>query len=148
MLKKNIKITNAFGQEETKICYFNLTRMEVLELQKRYKEGYEEHVKNIIDSKDTTSIMGVFTELVLSSYCHVDDNGTIIKNKEIRDAFEHSEEFSELMFELLNTDDQKKAQEFLVAIMPKQVQGQIKEELNKQNNNIKSITEATTIETK
>jgi hypothetical protein len=140
MVKKNINITNAYGQTETKICYFNLTRMEMFDLLKKYKEGYEEHVQNIIDSKDNNSIMNLFTELILASYCKVNEDGTIIKNKELTEAFIHSEEYSELMFDLLNTEDQTKAQEFITAIMPKQMQQQMQAEIKKnQTTNVVNI---------
>lgn len=129
MLKKNIKITNIFGQEETKVLHFNLTRMEVYELQKKYKEGYESHVKNAIDSGDEKSQLNVFTELVKAAYCEIDDQGNVIKSEELLNKFEHSEAYSELMFNLLDSNDTSKAEEFFKGIMP----SQLVQELNKNN---------------
>lgn len=133
MLKKNIKITNVYGQEETKVLHFNLTRMEVYELQKKYKEGYESHVKNVMDSGDQNSQLNVFTELVKAAYCEIDDEGNVIKSKDLLNKFEHSEAYSELMFELLDKDDTKKAEAFFRGIMPQQLISEIDKRMPSQN---------------
>lgn len=122
MLKKNIEIVNVYGRSEVKTLHFNLTRMEVFDLQKKYKEGYEDYVKNTIDSKNENSMLNVFTELVLSAYCEIDENGNVIKNENLKNTFYHSEEFSELMFQLLNSDNTNEAEKFFRAIMPSQLQ--------------------------
>lgn len=137
MLKKNIKIVNVYGKPEIKTLHFNLTRMEVFDLQKKYKEGYEDYVKNTIDSKNENSMLDVFTELVLSAYCEIDENGNVIKNENLKNTFYHSEEFSELMFQLLNSENTNEAEKFFKAIMPSQLQSAI----NQQTVNVSKIEE-------
>ena len=132
MVKKIVEITNVYGQKENVTLHFNLTRMEIYELQKKYKEGYQEHVQNTLDEKNQDKMLNVFTELVKQAYCEIDDGGNVIKSADLLNKFEHSEAYSELMFNLLNKDDSKEAEAFFKAIMPPQIQ----QELNKQNGNV------------
>lgn len=140
MLKKSVKIINAFGQEETKILHFNLTRIEVYDLQKKYKEGYENHVKNAIDSADQNSQLNVFTELIKAAYCEIDQDGNILKSDDLLNKFVHSEAYSELMFDLLDKDDTSKAEAFFRGIMPPQLQAELNKKMNQPQNNVTNIT--------
>lgn len=133
MLKKNINITNIYGQQETKVLHFNLTRMEVYDLQKKYKEGYESHVKNAIDSGDQNSQLNVFTELIKAAYCEIDDQGNVIKSEDLINKFIHSEAYSELMFDLLDKDDTSKAEKFFRGIMPSQLLSALDVKQNNKN---------------
>lgn len=125
MLKKNIEITNVYGQRETKVLHFNLTRMEVYDLQSKFKEGYEQHLKNAIDSGDQNSQLDVFRDLIKNAYCEIDDQGNVIKNDDLTNKFLHSEAYSELMFDLLDKDDTSKAEQFFRGIMPQQLLAEI-----------------------
>lgn len=144
MLKKQVKIINAFGQEETKVLHFNLTRMEVYDLQAKYKEGYENHIKNTMESGDQNSQLNVFRDLVKAAYCELDAEGNVIKSDDLLNKFLHSEAYSELMFDLLDKDDTSKAEEFFKGIMPPQLQAALKEKMSQPNtvnsaNNVNNV---------
>lgn len=121
MIAKTIKYKDFNGVEREEKFFFNLTKAEVAEMQLSTVGGLDESIKQIIDAKDTPSIIKIFKELVLKAYGEktldgkrfrkVDDNGVPLSI-----AFSETEAYSNLFMELATDDD--KAAEFVNGIMP------------------------------
>lgn len=118
MLKKTITYTDYNGNERTEDFYFNLTKSELAEAQFSVEGGYKEKLEQIVKSKDQSSIIKAFKELVLKAYGEKSDDGRrFMKSKEISDNFACTEAYDIIFMELAT--DAEKASEFVNGIMPK-----------------------------
>lgn len=108
MYKKVIEYTDYNGTPRKETFYFNYSKAELLKKELSTQAGIEEFIKMLIATKDNAKIVQIFNDLILDSYGIKSEDGTrFIKTKELRDAFEQSEAFSELFIEIVsNTDAQ------------------------------------------
>ncbi len=128
MLKKSIKYVDYNGETQTDECYFNLSKSELMEIQVSEKGGFENYLTALIEEKDQKKIYNLFKEIVLMSYGQKSSDGrTFIKKKmvdgqmiRLRDEFEQTEAFSELMMELLTGGDTAIA-DFINKLIPKEL---------------------------
>lgn len=121
MLKREITYEDADGDKVTETFYFNLNRVEVTRLQVSFKGGLEEHLREMIRSKDMEQLFKFFETLVLTSYGIREEDGRhFTKNDQLRDRFANSFAYEELITELATNEDA--AATFLNGIMPKAVQ--------------------------
>lgn len=136
MLKKSITYTDYNGEKQTDECYFNLSKAELLEMEMSEKGGFENYLQTIIAERDNKKIYALFKELILMSYGQKSADGrTFIKKKMIdgqmiylRDEFEQTEAFTELMMELISGGDDAMAQ-FVNALIPKEIAEQAAKQL-------------------
>ena len=127
MLKKTIKYTDFNDNEITEDFYFNLTKAELLEMETKSNGGLKAKLERLINTRDISSIMEIFKEIITSSYgVKSDDGKRFIKNKETLDAFIQSNAYSELYIELASNSDS--AIEFITNIIPKDLSKQITQE--------------------
>lgn len=122
MLKKTIKYSDYNGVEREEPFYFNLSKAEVAEMNLSTTGGYIEMINQIIEAKDTASLVKAFKELLLKAYgersvdgkyfIKIDENGRPLCNK-----FMQTEAYSELFMEL--SQNTESAIEFVNGIMPK-----------------------------
>ena len=132
MLKKSIKYVDYNGETQTDECYFNLSKSELMEIQVSEKGGFENYLTALIEEKDQKKIYNLFKEIVLMSYGQKSSDGrTFIKKKmvdgqmiRLRDEFEQTEAFSELMMELLTGGDTAIA-EFINKLIPKELADEV-----------------------
>ena len=118
MLKKSITFTDYDGAVRTEDHYFNLSKVEVQEMQLTTKGGYAELLTRIVAAMDMPAIYKTFKEFVLRSYGEKSPDGRrFIKSEELSIAFSQTEAYVVLMEEI--TSDAQKAAEFINAIMPK-----------------------------
>ena len=118
MLKKTIKYVDYNGNEQADDCYFNLSKAELTEMEFSKAGGFENHI--------------AFKEIILQSYGRKSADGKqfvkrIVKNGEtiyLRDEFEQSEAFSELMMELMSGGAEAFA-DFINALIPKELAAEI-----------------------
>lgn len=132
MIAKTVKYKDYNGVEREEKFFFNLTKAEVTEMELSVEGGFADRIKNIIDAKDTPTIIEIFKKLILKSYGEktvdgkrfrkTDDNGNPLSV-----AFSETEAFSNLFMELA-TDD-KAAAEFVNGILPADID---KDELAKE----------------
>lgn len=108
MFKKEIEYQDFNGQQRKETFYFNLSKAELMEMELSTQAGMEEMIKMLIATKDNAKIVQTFKDLILKSYGIKSEDGTrFIKTKELREAFEQSNAYSELFMEILsNTDAQ------------------------------------------
>lgn len=126
MLAKPISFTDPFtGDKITKTFYFNLTKAELLELEKSRKGGFSEILKSIIEEHDNEKLIPYFKEIIALSYGVRTDKGGFKKSKEDTEEFMASEAYSELFWSFFDGDT---LAEFVNGIMPKE----LIDEVNKQ----------------
>ena len=122
MLKKTITYTDYNGVERTEDFYFNLSTIEIMEMELSATGGYEAMIKRIVDAKDYQTIMKVFKEIILKSYGEKSDDGKrFIKSEELSNAFAQTEAYTKLFTELAT--DSKLAAEFVNGVLPNNMSG-------------------------
>lgn len=131
MYKKTITYTDFNGLERTEDFLFNFNKAELLEMEMSKDETLTGCLQRIINAKDSPEIMREVKNLILKSYGVKSEDGRyFIKNDEVRQKFECSEAYSTIFMELMSDD--KKAAEFVNAIMPQEV---LKEAVKEAGNN-------------
>ncbi len=123
MLKKTITYTDWNGAERTEDFYFNLTRVECIELEYGFGPGASltETFSTMINSNDPGMIIKVVKDVILKAYGEKSPDGKrFVKNPEIRKSFEENPAFDILYMELMTNSDY--AAEFMVGIMPAELQ--------------------------
>lgn len=117
MLKKTITYPDFNGNERTEDFYFNLTKAELTEMELSVNGGMTEWIHQIINTLDNKEIFKIFKKIVLSAYGEKSVDGKrFIKSEELRNAFEQTEAYSELIMELL--EDESKAAAFINGVIP------------------------------
>jgi len=118
MLKKSITFENLNGEEITEDFYFNVSKVEAVEMEIGEKEGLSDMLKRIVETGDRHGLVQEFKKVILMSYgVRSDDGKRFIKSDELRDAFQQTEAFSNVFFELATNDEA--ASEFINGIFPK-----------------------------
>lgn len=117
MLKQPITFVDYNGNEVTEDFYFNLNKVELLDLEMSYEDGLEKHLKKLLEKNDGSSIMRIMQDIILKAYgVKSEDGRRFIKNDALREEFVQTEAFSELFMSLaLNAD---KASEFIKQLIP------------------------------
>lgn len=116
MLKETITYTNFNGEEVTEELYFNLNKMELLEMSAHFKDG--KVLEEAVEKGDKIAIIKYFKTIVLNAYGKKSEDGRRFeKSPEILKEFENSEAFSEFVFALIS-DDGTKAEDFLKGLIP------------------------------
>lgn len=135
MFRVVVKYINFDDQETTKTLRFNLTEMELADLDRKYDGKYQEKLvaalKNDSIENRNIRLYDIFKELMLVSYGKLNDAGDFIKSEEIKNSFEHSEEYSAFFLSLVEDKTTTKFQEFLLGIFPKRLSSKLKEEMDK-----------------
>lgn len=112
MLKKTVTYVNYDGEEVTETLYFNLNQLEVTKIQAKYAkngEDLEAYAERITEAKDLETMIEFVETLVLSSYGEKSEDGKrFVKTKEIRENFEYSLAYAELMAVLLTNPQEAK----------------------------------------
>ncbi len=122
MLKKTITYTDWNGEEHTEDFYFNLTRVEVIELEYNSEPGMNltDSLNILIQSKDYGKLVETIKKIILTAYGEKSPDGRrFMKSDDIRRSFEEHPAFDELYMSLLSDSD--KAAEFISGIIPNSV---------------------------
>ena len=128
MLKKTIKYVDYDGNEREEEHYFNLSKAELTEMEMSENGGFDKFIEKIIEEQDNKKIYALFKELVLMSYGEKSYDGKhFIKKKmvdgqmiRLRDMFEQTEAFTELMMEML-AGGENAASDFINKVVPKEL---------------------------
>lgn len=117
MYKKTVTYTDFDGNERTEDLYFNFSRAELIELEYSHPGGMSNYLENIVNTHDTASIMANFKEIILGAYgVKSPDGKRFIKNQTIREEFEESPAYDEILITLISdTDEMTK---FINSIIP------------------------------
>lgn len=119
MIAKKIKYTDVDEVEHEDTFYFHLDKGELISLELGEEKGMSTKIQKLIDTKDNKQIIATVKEIVVGAVGKKKGN-LFIKNEDIRDEFEFSGAYGELLIELLDND---KAAEntaaFINGILPK-----------------------------
>ena len=106
MLKKHVKYQGFDGEIIEEDLYFNLTRMDAIELSARYEsKDLAAYMDEIVNKKDIVSLYRVLKDIVLLAYgVKSEDGKRFIKNETVKKEFEESLTFAQLIEDLHETE--------------------------------------------
>jgi hypothetical protein len=116
MFKMTQNYTDYNGDEKTGVFYFNLNKVEILEMEAEEDGGYSDMLKRVVESKDSKELMKLFKQLLLKSYGVKTEDGGFAKSEELTKKFEQSAAYPEIFMTLCT--DAKKASDFVAYVMP------------------------------
>ena len=117
MIKQDITYTNFEGEQETETLYFHLNKVELMEMQVSEKRGLAQYITDIQKAENNKEIFRLFKEIVLRAYGERSEDGKkFIKNERLREEFEGSLAYEELMVKIVTETDF--AVKFVNGIMP------------------------------
>lgn len=117
MLKKTITYTDYNGDTVTEDFYFNLSKVELMDMQLSEEGGFDNLIKKIADSKDPAKMIALFKLVLLKSYGKKTEDGKrFVKNDALTEAFMQTEAYSELFMEIATNEEA--ATNFIKGIMP------------------------------
>lgn len=117
MVRREIKFTDFNGKPQTEVAYFNINKAELGKLQMRHNGTYIDHLKLLSEKKRVEEMYNFVYELILSAYGEKDPEGRkFIKTLAMREDFEQSLAFSELVMDLVTNPED--LAEFTRGIMP------------------------------
>ena len=123
MLKKTITYTDYNGVERTEDFYFNLSKAELMEMELSTTGGLADMITKIVAAQDAPSIIKIFKDLILKSYCEKSPDGKrLIKSEELSTAFSQTEAYSNLFMELATDSDA--ASKFVNGMIPNDLKEQ------------------------
>lgn len=118
MLKKTITYTDFNDIEQTEDFYFNLSKMELAEMENSIDGGMAKRLEQIVASQNVKEMFVFFKQIILDSVGMKSPDGKrFVKSEEISQDFISSPAFDSLFMELASDAD--KAVEFVKGIMPK-----------------------------
>ena len=117
MLKKNISYVDYDGVKREEVCYFNLNKAEIAEMELVTEGGLKAYLEKIVEERDAKKIVETFKELIIKSYgVKSEDGRRFIKTDKLREEFVQTEAYSELFVELATDADAAAA--FVNGIIP------------------------------
>lgn len=122
MLRLPIKYEDFNGEEAEDICYFNLSKPELIEMEVRYKKGMATFLKQIVEAEDKQELIKQFKEIVLLAYgIKSDDGKRFMKSDQIREEFSQTAAYQALFMNLATNDGD--AIKFFEGVIPKDLRG-------------------------
>lgn len=144
MHKRNItyKTFDDPPQTVTETFYFNISEMDIVQMDMYQDDGMENFLRRIASTEDRRKLWDLIKDLILSSYGVRDpDMRGFIKTPEIRQKFEFSNAFNNLMLELMS--DQAKLEAFILDVLPEEVVAEAKKSEAFQNTVTAAAAQAT-----
>ena len=106
MVKKTIKYTDYNGKEREEDYYFNLSKVELLEMEMSAEGGLENKIKKIVESDDKAEIVKYFKEIIKKSFGKKSEDGKrFIKNPKDFEEFEQTEAYVNFFMALATNAD-------------------------------------------
>lgn len=129
MLKKTITYTDYNDIERTEDFYFNLSKVELMEMEMSTEGGVAEMIQRVVAAQDAPAIIKVFKDLILKAYGQKSADGKrFIKTEEIAAEFAQTEAYSQLFMELASDADAAAA--FVNGIIPTDIAKQVAAQSN------------------
>ena len=117
MVKKTIKYSDYNGNEREEDFYFNLSKVELLEMEMSAEGGLENKIKKIVESDDKVEIIKYFKDIIKQSYGKKSEDGKrFIKDPKDFEEFAQTEAYVNLFMELATNSDA--AANFVNGIIP------------------------------
>lgn len=121
MISKTITYTDYNGVERTETFWFNLSRVEIIEMGMKGSVSLYDKIRQVSLTKDVSEIISIFKDIILSSYGEKSPDGKRFMKKDengnpLSVAFSETEAFSTMYMEFIS--DAEKASEFVKGILP------------------------------
>lgn len=133
MLTQNIEFEDIHGEDVKRDFYFNITKLEAIELEIQFDGGLEGHMKKLQATQDGPTAYNLFKDIVLSAYGKPTDDGGFTKKdalgNPLRHQFEASPALSELIVGFLQNPEKGAA--FIEGCLPQKLVKQAQEEAKK-----------------
>lgn len=124
MHEKKITYLNLDGEKVTETHYFNLTKVEAVQMNFHKKGGLEAYAKRIVEAEEHGELVELFQDLILKTY-GVRDGQRFIKSPELTTEFVQTGAYSELFIELATNHDS--AIKFFREVVPPDMQSRVDE---------------------
>lgn len=138
MVKKTLTYNDFAGNEVTKDFYFNISKMEFRELDRKIPGGLQNLIDSIRTEKDEDRLLDLMSTLILASYGEKAEDGRFVKEdawgRKLSSFFKISEAWDVLFINLLQNEQE--LSEFLTGIVPKDVAEASKEQIEKEKANL------------
>lgn len=139
MLKKTIKYTNFSGVERERTLYFDLTKAELTMLGLGVDGGLDVVLTNLMEAENIPELIQNFEKILLLSYGEKSEDGErFIKGDDISRKFKESPVYDEIFMELIT--DEKKAADFINAVMPDDIDEYISKLEARRNKSVENQT--------
>lgn len=130
MYQKTITYTDFNDVSRTETIFFNLSKAELSKMAASEGGGFAARMQRMMDAKDITEIVDTVMWLIDQSYGIKSDDGRYFrKSKEHLDDFKSSPLYDAFWMALMNEEDT--ITNFIVGVMPKDMQDQIKANVSK-----------------
>ena len=135
MFQTTVSYKDFDGHERTETLYFNITEQQMRDLYQDDPDFSEKALSNIVEAKDPGEMLRVMKKLILASYGEKSADGKVHKkNKEIRENFECSAAFEQLMDDIMYKADEKYLMNFFTKIFPAKFAETINDQFGKAQN--------------
>lgn len=142
MLRKEITFTDYNGVEKTMPFYFNINKTEMVDMEIRTPQGYEQKVRSLLKENDRVKIYDFFKNFIKMTYgVKSEDGSAFVKNDKVFEEFTYSPAYDQLILDFLNDPDSITA--FIEGVMPKMTKEE-QAEYDKRRKDL--ISEFTTVE--
>lgn len=134
MVKKTLTYNDFEGKEVTKDFYFNISKMEFRELDRKIPGGLQNMIDSIKTERDEDRMLDLMSTLILASYGEKAEDGRFVKEdawgRKLSSFFKISEAWDVLFMNLLQNEQE--LNEFLTGIVPKDIAESAKEQYEKE----------------
>jgi len=118
VLKKTITYKDFLDNDVTEDFYFNMTKMELAEMEVLKEGGLREHLTRIITMQDRREILNAFKDLISATVGRRSEDGKRFeKSEKITNEFMQTDAYSELVISFFTNPNA--AVEFISGVMPK-----------------------------
>lgn len=124
MYKKTITYTDYNGTERSEDFYFNLSEVELTDMNYSFEGGFVSAIKKLVDAKDTKALIDVLKDIINRSYgIKSDDGRRFIKKPEYLEEFMETPAYGVLYLELASNETA--AAEFIKKVVPSNLSAQV-----------------------
>jgi hypothetical protein len=132
MLKHKIKYTNLDGEEVEGTFYFNLSKLDLMEMEMSGQGGsFNDWIQRVILAKDQNTLIREFKKMILTAYGERSEDGTAFLKKDLITGaplsrkFEQHPAFEQMFLDIAS--DNELALAFVRGIIPADLQGKFEE---------------------
>lgn len=106
MVARTIESLDFNGNKKSEKYYFNLTRLELAEMNFEFDGGFEGYLERLRENPDIRSTLKVVKDLVLKAYGVKTEDGGFAKSQSYTEKFAATDAYSELILGFLNNGEQ------------------------------------------
>lgn len=118
MVKREVKYKNFKDEEVTRMFQFNMSKTELIDLDKSYDGQFAKVVNAAVDQHDGMKLYDIIKDLIIRSNGESTEDGErFIKTKEVQDKLTETDALSEFIFGMLD-GDAKLLLKFIEELLP------------------------------